>query len=204
MKINEQLYLVVPLERDDGTPYAHVHILPIPVSAFDVHFQLLIRACERMTDVGGLSFRSARRFIRAAAAEMAGAGGNPDALCAPLLNEVERLATVVVLAGENWETLPLQQALAQGRLEPGDGDEVVNAACFFTVAWHVPPRRARANLIDVGTRLWGAHTSSSPPTAPVAGSQISIATASTGATPVRPPEPPQQGGITVVGLARRA
>jgi hypothetical protein len=176
MKITDQLYFVVPLLREGGETYAHVYSLPISVAAFDVHFNLLIRAYQMMADSGYLAFRSARRYVRAAATAL-------DTDAAPLLNEIERLSTVAMANGERWDTIPLAQAVAQGLLEDGDGEEAVNAACFFTAAWHVPTKRVRTSLLAVGSNLWGAHTSSSPPTARTGGSPTSTSAAATAPTP---------------------
>ena len=203
MIINDHLYFVVPLDRDDGSTYAHVHILPISVAAYDAHFQLLIRAYQMMADSGYLAFRSAKRFVRAAAATMTPPDSNADMVAGPLLNEIERLATVVVATSSGWDTLPLSQAISQNLLEPGDGDEAVSAACFFTAAWHVPTRRVRASLLDVGTKLWGAHTSSSPPTAPNVGPQTSTATANTGATAAPIPARAAPNTTEIIINARR-
>lgn len=184
MKISDQLNLVIPLYRDeaDEAPYAYVHSVPISEAAFDVHFKLLIKAFEAMIAIGASAMGSARRFVIAAAEEMTSAGGRADLLWAPLLNEIERMSIVLVSTPTGWDTVPLRQAVDQGFLEPGDDTEAVNGAVFFTVAWHVPPRRRRSLVIEYGATQWSAVTSSLTPTDFIASLKTSTAVETSAAT----------------------
>jgi hypothetical protein len=156
MIIDDNLNLVVPLYRESGAAYAYVHSRPVSVSTFDVHFRVILRAFNMMVEEGPVGARSASRFLRAAAADLnLGSGGY-----LPLLNEIERLSTVMIGSETGWQPVPLQQAA--GMLEGEDGAEAVNASVFFTVAWHAVPKRTRLVFIENFSKLWGAETSSSP------------------------------------------
>jgi hypothetical protein len=171
MILDDNLNLVMPLYREGGDAYAYVHSRPISVSTFDVHYRIILRAFNAMVEEGPVGARHASRFLRSAAESVAGEPGpKAEALYAPLLNEVERLSTVMIGRPAGWEPVPLQQATHL--LDPGDAAEAVNASVFFTVAWHCVPRRARLDFITNFSRLWGAETSSLPLTEWIAGLPI--------------------------------
>jgi hypothetical protein len=183
VNINAALNLVVPLYKGDDSPspYAYVHSRPISVAAFEANFRLLIRTFQTMMGEGPSAFRSANLFLREAAVSLAGKDETPDVLCAPLLNEIKRMSVVIAATPSGWDTVPLQQAIDHGLLDADDAREAVNSVVFFTAVWHVSPKRIRADLLENGTQLWGAQTSSLPPTEWIASLQTLTETANSGA-----------------------
>jgi hypothetical protein len=158
--ISPSLNIVLPLYRENGELYAHIHSQPIGVTAYDVHFRLLIRTYELMIADGASAFSSASRYLKLAAEGMAPEGTSPEAVYLPLLKEIERLSFAIIATKTGWDTIPLSQAVAQKLLEPGDDIEAVNSSVFFTAVWHVAPKSRREATLEYGTNRSGAHTSS--------------------------------------------
>jgi hypothetical protein len=183
MKIDAGLNFVIPLYHDeaDADPYAYVYSCPISTAAFEASYRLLVRTFRLMMEERGAANRFARLFLRDAAAALAGPDGNPDVICAPLLNEIGRLSSVIIPGASGWQTIPLQQAIDGKLLDPGDGEEAISASIFFTAAWHISPKAMRLGLLESGLQTWNAQTSSLPPTEWIASLRTSTATASSGA-----------------------
>jgi hypothetical protein len=197
-RLNESLNLVLPLFRatDDKDPYAYIHSQPIGTSVFDAHFRLLIRTYEMMIGDGVRAFLSALRYLKLSAQGMAEPPEPPETLYMPLLNEIERLSFAVVASKTGWETIPLQQAVSQKLLEPGDEIEAMNSSVFFTAVWHVAPKNKRLGTLEYGMNLWGSHTSPSPLTEWIASLPTSTPAADSNVT-AAPATVPAPAGSTV-------
>jgi hypothetical protein len=191
VKISKALNLVLPLYHDesDASPYAYVHSMPVSVSVFDVNFRLMIRTYEAMIAEGASALMSAHRFLKAAAESMTPSGSRPEATYMPLLNEIERLSVAIVSTPHGWDTVPLAQAISGNLLDDEDATAAVNSSVFFTVAWHVPPKNRKMQIIEYGTNQSGAVLSPLSFTDWITSLPTSIATVSSGATAVSAPSP---------------
>jgi len=188
MHIDETLYLVMQIDRSDGTTL-HVHAAPISREAFDRYWLPLSKAFTQIYSEGlhVLGARIAAKALKSVSEQLRVWDG-PMGVERGLMPEIRRLANVVAPgAGSNghstgWQMIPYEDAKKDGLLDQDDADEVEGALVFFTLAWRLNRRSERRELIDGVGALWGALTSSRNLSEFAAGLPTSTATASTGET----------------------
>jgi hypothetical protein len=192
--IDASLNFVFPCYHGEDI-YAYVHTRPISAAAFDMSYRLLIRVYNTTLGEGPIAVRFMDKFLRDAAKEMSNGG---DDLSVPLMNELGRTSSVILATKDGWQTLPLQQALDGKLLDPEDASSAVNAALFFSVGWHIHPKKAQTGLFQTGAEHWEWQSTSSSPTEWIA----SLPT-STGSVSSEPRGAPAQPASFVInGLAR--
>ena len=149
MKLDKNLYLVVPIETDDGTAY--VHSAPIRRETFKEYFLPLSETLNAIY---------ARGLHTVAGPRIAGLmlrkiGGEE---IKPLLDEIYRLSNVSVLGDRGWQSLGLADAAAQGYLDQDQVEEAEGFIVFFTCIWHVHRKSEVSSFLQPMRDLWDVQT----------------------------------------------
>lgn len=171
-KLNRRLHLVIPIEQEGRTVYAHS--APITAEQFAGSYLLMAKAFARIykEDLGVLAGpRVAAMLLREVAVSL----GRDDE-GERLLQDVRRLTNVIGPTDQGWVPLPLDDALKSGAIDKEDAGEVENAAAFFTLAWHMHKRSEREEVLASAAEIWSAQLTSSDCTAYLA----SLPTSTTG------------------------
>jgi hypothetical protein len=199
MQIDEALFIVITVDRMDGTT-VHVHAAPIGREVFQRYWLPLSKAFALIYGEGLhlAGPRIAAEALRKVSEDLRVWEG-PMGVERGLLPEIRRLANVVAPGGGNghapgWQMIPYDDAVRGGLIDQEDLDEIEGILVFFTLAWRLNLRRERRALIDGLVALWGASTSSASLSEFVAGLPTSTATASIGATVPAPSSPPSSTG----------
>lgn len=173
-KINRRLHLVVPIERERGTFYAHA--TPIPTEEFQQFFLVMGKAFASIYSqgLGALAGpRVAAMLLKKAAEET----NQLEDVEQALLQDIRRLTNVLCPTATGWETLSFTDAVNNGILDAEDVSEVENAVVFFTLAWHMHKRAEREEIIASAAAIWSAQATYSDCTA----FSASLPTSTTGA-----------------------
>lgn len=178
MKISKDLFLVLPVQTEQGESY--VHAKAISRETFNRYYAVMGQAFSKIYK-DGLDYtvgpRLAALYIRSAAERL----GVLEDVEKGLLGEITRLANVAVCGENGWEMVPLSEAKRNGALDEDELDEVENALAFFTLAYSIHKRNEREAILSGGMSLWGGRLTSSDYTAFLASLPTSTATDNSGA-----------------------
>ena len=168
MRINKNLNLVVPIERDGGTS-AYVYSIPVPVSVFERYYMVFARTFN-VIYTGGLGMTSGPRvaaMILKDTAKALGVWDGAEGVERGLMQEIRRLTNVIVLTDRGWGPIPLHEAIANGSIDERDSSEVENAMVFFTVSWHMNRWEDRKmgtedkpSMLESAMKIWGGRLES--------------------------------------------
>jgi hypothetical protein len=190
MKIDRKLNLVVPVERAPGET-VYVHSMPLGREVFERYFLVISKAFAAIYNEG-LGFvagpRVAAMLVRRVAEDMKVWEG-PEGVQAGLVAEWRRLSNVLAPTAKGWDTIPLDQAIAQAFLDEDDASEVENAIAFFCLASAMHKRMELRAVLDGASKLWGAHVTSLNSTEYPASLPTSTAAENTGAKAIASPIP---------------
>ena len=168
MKIDKNLNMIIPLERDDGSK-VYVHSMPISRDVFDRNYVIIAKTFAAIYGEG-LGPLSGPRICALMMRDIAqrSAGDNEELRAFALRDveqslfaEIRRLTNVALPTPNGWEQLPLQHVIDHKLLDEDDIAEVENAICFFTVQWRMQKQRDRVAALEVPMRLWGGQLSAS-------------------------------------------
>jgi hypothetical protein len=200
MKIDEQLYLTIPVDRPDGTTI-HVHAASIGREVFQRYWLTMAQAFNEIFQKQ-LFFtgpRVAAMMLRSKA-EADGIWDGPMGVEAGLMGEIRRLANVVVPAeGRGWTPIPYMDAVRDGVIDQEDAEEIDGLLSFFTLVSRLHVRADRARMVRSVAAMWDASTSSLSLSAYANSLATSTVTASTGVTPQAPSLPPSSTGAQALG-----
>lgn len=180
MKINKALRLVIPIESDDGST-VHVFASSISREIFEQFFVVISKAFSQIYNEGlGVTAgpRVAAMMIRKVAEDM----GETDNVEKGLINEILRLANVVVPGEQGWDTLPFHEAIAKGSIGKEEAGEIENALSFFSLASAMHRRTEREAILKGAVALWGGQITSSDLTEFIRGLPTSTKDANSGET----------------------
>lgn len=186
MRLDDSLNIVIPIYRDDdpeADPCAWVHSTPIARSVYDSNYRVLCRMMADMPAIGG-NVSVAMNCLMDAAVRLDPKDGRRNAEA--LLNEIKRLSEISFAGPSGWDRMPLDDAEAQGKIDPEDMREVMSTVVFFSAAWHTQARRNRREFVELAARMSGAQTIASDASAFFA-SLPPLTKAATG--PQQPPAP---------------
>ena len=168
MKISENLRLIVPIyeneidpaekEEDQAPPIGYAHSAPVSRAAFEGSCELIMATNASIQSLGQYATKEAALIMRKAAERLrlVKEGEEPA-----LMMEIRRLTNVVLPTASGWEPRTFQEVVDGKLLSEDDIREVMNAITFFTVGWHVMPRRARVVYLTDVMPIWGARLTSS-------------------------------------------
>lgn len=184
MEINRKLNLVVTVDTDHGTIYAHS--TPVDRKIFEKYFRIVARVFSNLAAQGAGHLilgapRIAMLELRQVAQEL-GALDGPGGVEAGLVNEIHRLTNIVAPNGKGWQTMPRDDAIDAGLISDEDAAEVDNFIAFFTVQSHMAPYADLMPLMDRMGSVWGVQTTSSSCTEWASSLPTSTATESSGET----------------------
>jgi len=186
--LNRKLNITFPIETETGT--VHVHSTPISRAVFADNFLIIARAFSAIyaNSLGpAVGLRVAKLLLEHEANAM---GDDVWAqVRASLMVEIQRLTNVVVLGRNGWDTLPFNEAVKRGALDPDSAEDVENAIVFFTCASAIHlPNELKVSLEALRTLL-AAQTTSSNVTEFARSLPMSTPEGNTGETPARPVQP---------------
>ena len=161
MKIDQSLNLVSTVERD-GFPL-YVYVTPFPYEVIEQYYGILGQTFSRFyQDIGQIgSPRVAGMMLREAAKSAMPEGFTGTTV----MDEIHRLARVVVFVDGRWQQLPLGQALDKGVIDKEEWRDVEGEVCFFIVSCAMQKRNLIKGLVGSVLGMYGAQLTSSNITA---------------------------------------
>lgn len=150
MKIDKKLNLVSTINRDGALP-VYLHVLPFPYEVVEEHCFLLGNLFNNfITQIGGIgAARVAAMMLRKKLKEQ-GASEGPG-----LLDEMQRLASVVYNDGSAWKVIPLDTALKQQIVLLDEYREVEGEIVFFMVSSAIQKRELIAPTVGAVIGMYG-------------------------------------------------
>ncbi len=161
MKINNDLNLIIPVEREEGTIY--VHAKPIGWDVFELYHRTLGAAYEALTSDGlnlVVCLATARIALKDAAVTLDRWDG-ADGVKNGFLGELQRTAMVHFPTEKGWEDLMLVDAVRRGIIDEDEQREVENALVFFTLCYRMFTKDRRAKMLNAMALVGGYQLSSS-------------------------------------------
>lgn len=155
-KLNRRLYLVIPIEQEGKTVYAHCS--PVSTEQFANSYLLMAKAFAKLykEDLGVLAGpRVAAMLLKEVAASL---GKEEEGV--RLLQDLRRLINVIGPTENGWVPLPFEDALKSGAIDREDAEEVENASAFFTLAWRMHKRSEREEVLTGAAAIWSAQLTS--------------------------------------------
>jgi hypothetical protein len=157
MKIDKKLNFIIPIERE--TEVVYVHCTPLLRETFK-RFYLILAQTFTAIYTKGVTLVSGPRVAALMLQEIAEADGSWDFVQEGLVNEIHRLANMIVLTEGGWKTVPLETALRRGALSLDEVDEVEGYLTFFIVASAMHTKEELPGVLERVSRVWGLQTSS--------------------------------------------
>jgi hypothetical protein len=161
MKLNRKLNLVFDIEREDGTKL-YIHAMPISREVFETFFLVISKAFAAIYSEGLQVLAGPRvaALVLKQVATDAGQWDGPTGVRTGLMNEIRRLANVVMLTDQGWATLPLQSAIDRDLLDEDELAEAEGVITFFICASAMHRRSELGQILTSMTGLWGAQLTS--------------------------------------------
>ncbi|MCM7722281.1 hypothetical protein [Enterobacter roggenkampii] len=141
MKIDKKLNLVTNITREDGS-IVYLHVTPFPYEVVEEHCLLLGNLFTNfISQVGGLgAARVAAMMLRKKLQreqelrEEANQQAQQAQRAPTIVDEIQRLTSVVWNDGGNWKTASFEVAMKQGIISPDEYREVEGEVVFFMVS----------------------------------------------------------------------
>ena len=179
MKINKALRMVIPIEQDDGQTF-YVHASSISREIFEQYFLVISKAFSAIYNEG-LGITAGPRIAALMVRRVAEESGSREDVERGLLNEIKRLANVVISTPDRgWETISLHEAVTRSLISGDEVSEVENALTFFSLASAMHKRAEREGILKGAVSIWGGQITSSDLTEFSRSLPTSTATASSG------------------------
>ncbi|EPT4023363.1 hypothetical protein ACVQMG_001569 [Enterobacter roggenkampii] len=134
MKIDKKLNLVTNITREDGS-IVYLHVTPFPYEVVEEHCLLLGNLFTNfISQVGGLgAARVAAMMLRKKLQREQELRGEDNQQAPTIVDEIQRLTSVVWNDGGNWKTASFDAAMKQGIISPDEYREVEGEVVFFMV-----------------------------------------------------------------------
>ncbi|MFV9059317.1 hypothetical protein [Enterobacter roggenkampii] len=141
MKIDKKLNLVTNITREDGS-IVYLHVTPFPYEVVEEHCLLLGNLFTNfISQVGGLgAARVAAMMLRKKLQreqelrEEANQQAQQAQRAPTIVDEIQRLTSVVWNDGGTWKTTSFDAAMKQGIISPDEYREVEGEVVFFMVS----------------------------------------------------------------------
>lgn len=164
MEIDKKtLNLVVPVSTDNGTVY--VHSCPVRREVFREHFLVLSKTLNQLYSEG-VSRLTGPRIAALMLEKIAKDDGiwetvgDRIGVKDSLMNEIRRLSNVILSTSEGWKTIPLMDAVKQGKLDIEDVEEAEGYIVFFTCISHIHKRKEVLAFLAPMAELWDTQSTS--------------------------------------------
>lgn len=134
VKIDKKLNLVTNITREDGS-IVYLHVTPFPYEVVEEHCLLLGNLFTNfISQVGGLgSARVAAMMLRKKLQREQELRGEDNQQAPTIVDEIQRLTSVVWNDGGTWKTASFEVAMKQGVISPDEYREVEGEVVFFMV-----------------------------------------------------------------------
>ncbi|WNJ80610.1 hypothetical protein RJE46_05055 [Cedecea neteri] len=135
MKIDKKLNLVTNITREDGS-IVYLHVTPFPYEVVEEHCLLLGNLFTNfISQVGGLgAARVAAMMLRKNLQREQELRGESNQQAPTIVDEIQRLTSVVWNDGGTWKTTSFDAAMKQGIIFPDEYREVEGEVVFFMVS----------------------------------------------------------------------
>ncbi|HAT2327038.1 TPA: hypothetical protein I8187_002219 [Citrobacter freundii] len=135
MKIDKKLNLVTNITREDGS-IVYLHVTPFPYEVVEEHCLLLGNLFTNfISQVGGLgAARVAAMMLRKKLKREQELNADNGQHGPTIVDEIQRLTSVVWNDGGTWKTASFDVAMKQGIISPDEYREVEGEVVFFMVS----------------------------------------------------------------------
>lgn len=135
VKIDKKLNLVTNITREDGS-IVYLHVTPFPYEVVEEHCLLLGNLFTNfISQVGGLgSARVAAMMLRKKLKREQELMDEANQQAPNIVDEIQRLTSVVWNDGGTWKTTSFDAAMKQGIISPDEYREVEGEVVFFMVS----------------------------------------------------------------------
>lgn len=134
VKIDKKLNLVTNITREDGS-IVYLHVTPFPYEVVEEHCLLLGNLFTNfISQVGGLgAARVAAMMLRKKLQREQELRDETNQQAPTIVDEIQRLTSVVWNDGGTWKTTSFDAAMKQGIISPDEYREVEGEVVFFMV-----------------------------------------------------------------------
>ncbi|WP_336239507.1 hypothetical protein [Enterobacter chuandaensis] len=172
MKIDKKLNLVTNITREDGS-IVYLHVTPFPYEVVEEHCLLLGNLFTNfISQVGGLgSARVAAMMLRKKLKreqelmDEANQQAQQAQQAPNIVDEIQRLTSVVWNDGGAWKTASFEVAMKQGIISPDEYREVEGEVVFFMVTSAIQKAHLIAPTVGSVIGMFGGQLVSSSVTA---------------------------------------
>ncbi|WP_369065309.1 hypothetical protein [Burkholderia gladioli] len=176
MQINEAMNLVVPIVSDDSGVRVWGYHTPISRQVFEANYRVLAATKASMMSKGAMYMMDSGPRIAGLTlldegmreAEARGRYAKDgktvvDEATPALMAEIRRLTMVLVPGPAGWDLLPIESAVAAGKIDEEDQAEAESGIVFFTCICALASKADRKNQASgTASLLKGSITSLSP------------------------------------------
>jgi hypothetical protein len=154
MKINKKLNIVI------DTEHGSVHAMPIGYAVFEKYFEEIAATFDALYSVvGSLAAPRVAALELRKLSQARGTWDGEEGVANGLMQEIYRLANYTYLEkGEGWKTMPLYDAIKEGKINEQEKGEVANALVFFTCASSMHREPNKVFALHSMTQYWGGQT----------------------------------------------
>lgn len=166
MKIDKKLNLVSHITRNDGS-IVYLHVTPFPYEVVEEHCLLLGNLFTNfISQVGGLgAARVAAMMLRKKLKREQELNADNGQHGPNIVDEIQRLTSVVWNDGGTWKTASFEVAMKQGIISPDEYREVEGEVVFFMVSSAIQKAHLIAPTVGSVIGMFGGQLVSSSVTA---------------------------------------
>ena len=166
VKIDKKLKLVTNITREDGS-IVYLHVTPFPYEVVEEHCLLLGNLFTNfISQVGGLgAARVAAMMLRKKLKREQELNADNGQHGPNIVDEIQRLTSVVWNDGGTWKTTSFDAAMKQGIISPDEYREVEGEVVFFMVSSAIQKAHLIAPTVGSVIGMFGGRLESSSVTA---------------------------------------
>lgn len=166
VKIDKKLNLVTNITREDGS-IVYLHVTPFPYEVVEEHCLLLGNLFTNfISQVGGLgAARVAAMMLRKKLQREQELRDEANQQAPTIVDEIQRLTSVVWNDGGTWKTTSFDAAMKQGIISPDEYREVEGEVVFFMVSSAIQKAHLIAPTVGSVIGMFGGQLVSSSVTA---------------------------------------
>lgn len=161
MKIDKKLNLVTNITREDGS-VVYLHVTPFPYEVVEEHCLLLGNLFTNfISQVGGLgAARVAAMMLRKKLQREQDLNAENGQQGPNIVDEIQRLTSVVWNDGGTWKTTSFDAAMKQGIISPDEYREVEGEVVFFMVSSAIQKAQLIAPTVGSVIGMYGGRLES--------------------------------------------
>ena len=164
VKIDKKLNLITNITREDGS-IVYLHVTPFPYEVVEEHCLLLGNLFTNfISQVGGLgAARVAAMMLRKKLKreqELKDEVNQPTQQSPTIVDEIQRLTSVVWNDGGTWKTTSFEVAMKQGIISPDEYREVEGEVVFFMVTSAIQKSSLVAPTVGSVIEMFGGQLAS--------------------------------------------